>query len=62
VIAWRRRYRREGLAHGLADRPRRGRPQTVRRQRRAEILVSTLTPPPGQLGVIGSAHRSAGGP
>jgi transposase len=29
VIAWRKRYTHEGLAHGLADRPRRGRPQTV---------------------------------
>jgi hypothetical protein len=45
VIAWRKRYTHEGLAHGLADRPRRGRLQTVRRQRRAEILVGTLTPP-----------------
>ena len=27
VIAWRKRYLREGLAHGLADRPRRGRPK-----------------------------------
>ena len=42
VIAWRKRYLREGLAHGLADRPRRGRPQTVRRDRRAEILATTL--------------------
>jgi transposase len=42
VIAWRKRYLREGLAHGLADRPRRGRPQTVRRDRRAEILVAAI--------------------
>jgi transposase len=57
VIAWRKRYSREGLAHGLADRPRRGRPQTVRRQRRAEILVSTLTRPPEQLGVTHWSSR-----
>jgi transposase len=36
VITWRRRYVREGLSGRLADRPRRGRPQTVRRSRRAE--------------------------
>jgi transposase len=56
VIAWRRRYAREGLAHGLADQPRRGRPQTVRHDRRAEILVTTLSPPPQALGVT---HWSA---
>jgi transposase len=50
VIAWRRRYAREGLGD-LADQPRSGRPQTVRRQRRAEILASTLAPPPSYLGV-----------
>jgi transposase len=57
VIAWRKRYAREGLAHGLADRPGRGRPQTLRRQRRAEILVSTLTPPPERLGVTHWSSR-----
>jgi transposase len=40
VIAWRKRYTREGLTGRLADRPRRGRPQTVRRTRRAEILAT----------------------
>jgi transposase len=50
VIAWRARFAREGL-HGLADRPRTGRPQTVRNNRRAEILTATLTPPPEHLGV-----------
>ena len=55
VIAWRRRYAREGLTGQLADRPRRGRPQTVRRARRAEILATTLAPPPEHLGVT---HRS----
>jgi hypothetical protein len=51
VIAWRKRYAREGLTGGLADRHRRGRPQTVRRDRRAEILATTLSPPPEVLGV-----------
>ena len=57
VIAWRKRYLREGLAHGLADRPRRGRPQTVRRDRRAEILATTLAPPPEALGVTHWSSR-----
>jgi hypothetical protein len=33
----------------LTDRPRPGRPQTVRRARRPEILAATLTPPPAEL-------------
>jgi transposase len=57
VIAWRKRYLREGLAHGLVDRPRRGRPQTVRRDRRAEILATTLAPPPEALGVTHWSSR-----
>jgi transposase len=50
VIACRRRYGRQGL-DGLPDRPRPGRPQTVRRARRAEILAVTLNPPPPGLGI-----------
>jgi transposase len=50
VILWRQRYAQRGLA-GLDDRPRPGRPQTVRRDRRAEILATTLSPPPEHLGV-----------
>jgi transposase len=50
VIACRRRYVRRGL-DGLPDRPRPGRPQTVRRLRRAEILAVTLNPPPARLGI-----------
>ena len=57
VIAWRKRYVREGLTGGLADRPRRGRPQTVRRDRRAEILATTLTPPPEHLSVTHWSSR-----
>jgi transposase len=57
VIAWRKRYMREGLTFELADRPRRGRPQTVRRTRRAEILAATLTPPPERLGVTHWSSR-----
>ena len=50
VILWRQRYAERGL-DGLGDRPRSGRPQTVRRDRRAEILATTLSPPPEHLGV-----------
>ena len=57
MIAWRKRYAREGLTGRLADRPRRGRPQTVRRTRRAEILAATLTPPPEHLGVTHWSSR-----
>jgi transposase len=57
VIAWRRRYAREGLTGQLADRHRRGRPQTVRRSRHAEILATTLTPPPQRLGVTHWSSR-----
>jgi transposase len=45
VIAWRSRYAHEGLTGQLADRSRPGRPQTVRRNRRAEILASTRRRP-----------------
>jgi transposase len=50
VILWRHRYTTAGL-DGLLDQPRPGRPQTVRADRRAEILAATLTPPPEHLGV-----------
>jgi transposase len=50
VIACRRRYVHRGLA-GPPDRPRPGRPQTVRRVRRTEILQITLSPPPARLGI-----------
>jgi transposase len=54
VILWRHRYTKAGL-DGLGDQPRPGRPQTVRADRRAEILAATLSPPPEHLGVT---HRS----
>jgi len=56
VILWRQRYTQAGLA-GLGDRPRSGRPQTVRRDRRAEILATTLSPPPEHLGVTHWSSR-----
>jgi Winged helix-turn helix len=45
VVRWRGRYAAKGLA-GLADRPRSGRPRTVRRDRRTEIVATTQQPPP----------------
>ena len=57
VIAWRKRYAHEGLTGGLADRHRRGRPQSVRRDRRAAILAATLSPPPQALGVTHWSSR-----
>jgi transposase len=50
VILWQQRYTQHGL-DGRGDKPRAGRPQTVRRDRRAEILAVTLSPPPEHLGV-----------
>ena len=50
IIACRRRYARRGLP-GLPDRPRPGRPQTVRRTRRAEIWSVTLNPPLTKVGI-----------
>jgi transposase len=57
VIAWRKRYIHRGLAYGLADQPRGGRPESVRRDRRAEILATTLSPPPEALGVTHWSSR-----
>ena len=56
VILWRQRYTQAGL-DGLGDQPRSGRPQTVRRDRRAEILAATLSPPPEHLGVTHWSSR-----
>ena len=60
VILWRHRYTTAGL-DGLLDRPRPGRPQTVRADRRAEILAATLTPPPEPLGVTHWSSRLLAG-
>jgi len=59
VILWRHRYAQAGL-DGLGDKPRSGRPQTVRADRRAEILAATLTPPPQHLGVTHWSTRLLG--
>jgi transposase len=56
VILWRQRYTQAGL-DGLDDQSRPGRPQTVRADRRAEILAATLSPPPKHLGVTHWSSR-----
>ena len=53
VLHWRDRYRRGGLT-ALEDRPRSGRPPRVDG---AEIVVRTLEPPPGRLGVTHWSSR-----
>jgi transposase len=59
VILWRHRYTTAGL-DGLLDQPRPGRPQSVRADRRAEILAATLSPPPEHLGVTHWSTRRLG--
>jgi transposase len=43
---------------GLEDQPRSGRPNTVRRERRAEIVALTQQPPPQQLGITHWSTRT----
>ena len=57
VVRWRSRYATEGLT-GLDDQPRSGRPRTVRRDHRAEIVATTQQPPPQQLGITHWSTRS----
>jgi transposase len=53
VIAWKRRYAAEGLG-GLEDRPKPGRPRTTDD---VAIVLRTLEPPPGRLGVTHWSSR-----
>ena len=53
VILWRQRYTQQGLA-GLDDQPRQGRPQTVRRDRRAETFKSST-----EIGQVGDGSSRA---
>jgi Winged helix-turn helix len=57
VVRWRGRYAAKGLA-GLEDQPRSGRPRTVRRDRRAEIVAVTQQPPPKRLGITHWSTRA----
>jgi transposase len=53
VIAWKRRYAAEGVG-GLDDRPKPGRPRTTDD---VAIVLRTLEPPPGRLGVTHWSSR-----
>jgi len=53
VIRWKRRYAAEGLA-GLDDRPKSGRPARIDPM---TIVLATLEPPPGRLGVTHWSSR-----
>ena len=46
VCLWRKRYAEQGIA-GLQDEPKPGRPRTIGRDKTAEIVATTLTPPEG---------------
>jgi transposase len=56
VIRWRSRFAERGLA-GLADEPRSGKPPTIPRAVRDEILSITLTEPPTELGITHWSSR-----
>jgi transposase len=53
VIAWKKRYAAEGLG-GLEDRPKPGRPPQVDE---VAVVLATLEPPPGKLGVTHWSSR-----
>ncbi len=46
VCLWRKRYAEYGI-EGLKDQPKSGRPRTISRDKIAEIVATTLTPPEG---------------
>ena len=46
VCLWRKRYAEYGI-EGLQDQPKPGRPRTIGRDKIAEIVASTMTPPEG---------------
>jgi len=56
VVMWRSRFATRGLA-GLADAPRSGKPPTIARDVRDEILAITLTEPPAELGITHWSSR-----
>src|SRR3989440_11598758 len=53
VIAWKRRYAAEGIG-GLEDRPKPGKPRTTDD---VAVVLATLEPPPGRLGVTHWSSR-----
>ncbi len=56
VLTWRSRYEQGGLA-ALGDAPRGGAPRTIDQDKRDEILIATLTPPPPELGITHWSSR-----
>jgi transposase len=56
VLRWRSRFAQRGLA-GLVDEPRSGKPPTIPRAVRDEILTVTLTEPPAELGITHWSSR-----
>src|SRR4030042_1662041 len=46
ICLWRKRYAEYGM-EGLQDEPKPGRPRTISRDKGAEIVATTLTPPEG---------------
>ena len=56
VIRWRSRFAEHGVA-GLGDEPRSGKPPTIPRSVRDEILSVTLTEPPTELGITHWSSR-----
>jgi transposase len=56
VTLWRQRYETEGLV-GLDDAPRSGAPPKLTQARKDEILATTLTPPPQELGATHWSSR-----
>ena len=46
ICLWRKRYAEQGIT-GLQDEPKPGRPRTIGRDKTAEIVAATLTPPEG---------------
>ena len=57
VIAWKKRYAAGGIA-GLGDRPKPGRPAQVDE---VAVVLATLEPPPGKLGVTHWSSRLLAG-
>jgi transposase len=56
VVTWRQRYEQGGIA-ALGDAPRSGAPRSIDQDKRDEILITTLTPPPPQLGITHWSSR-----
>jgi transposase len=56
VVSWRKRFAKGGI-DSLGDAPRSGAPRTIDQDKRDEILIATLTPPPPELGITHWSSR-----